>query len=145
MSQGLPRLSRRSVRAPCQVVRERDFRLVGRHIVDLSTDGMLVLTDTPVLTGTSVICALKMPFGSTKWLDAEAIVWIDSEPGKAFGFKLRWEGTGDDVFPGDPNSAAAKSMLDLLRSVFNDDNPVRIDYIRTGLRNGRIIRVAGLP
>jgi hypothetical protein len=96
MSEGLPRLSRRSVRAPCQVVRERDFRLVGRHIVDLSTDGMLVLTDTPVLTGTSVICTLKMPFGSTKWLDAEAVVARvvhnrrPGDPGRAIGLAFTW-------------------------------------------------------
>jgi hypothetical protein len=96
MSEGLPRLSRRSVRAPCQVVRERDFRLVGRHIVDLSTDGMLVLTDTPVLTGTSVICTLKLPFGSTKWLDAEAVVARvvhnrrPGDPGRAIGLAFTW-------------------------------------------------------
>jgi hypothetical protein len=32
-------------------------------------------------------------------------------------------------------------MLDLLRDAFNGDRRVRVDYIREGLRNGRIIRV----
>ena len=37
------RVLRRSVRVDCQVVRERDFRLVGSRGVDLSPDGMLVM------------------------------------------------------------------------------------------------------
>lgn len=96
MTQGLPRLSRRSVRAPCQVVRERDFRLVGRHVIDLSQDGMLVLCDAPVLTGTSLLCTLKIPFGSTMWLDAEAVVARvihgrrPGDRGRALGLAFTW-------------------------------------------------------
>jgi len=95
MSQG-PKLSRRSVRVPCQVVRERDFRLVGRHVVDLSEDGMLVLTDAPVLTGTSLFCTLKVPFGSPIWLDAEAVVARvihgrrPGDRGRALGLAFTW-------------------------------------------------------
>lgn len=38
------RSSRRSVVVECQVVRERDFKLVVESTLDLSTEGMLVLT-----------------------------------------------------------------------------------------------------
>ena len=33
-------------------------------------------------------------------------------------------------------------MLDTLRSAFRANRNVLIDYVRTGIRNGRIIRVA---
>ena len=36
-------------------------------------------------------------------------------------------------------------MLDTLRTAFNRGRPVRLDYRRTGLDNGILIRVADLP
>jgi PilZ domain len=64
---------RRSVRVDCQVVREHDFKLVGRRAIDLSADGMLVLSDTRVLTGEDVIVTFRAP--STRlWLDCTATV-----------------------------------------------------------------------
>ena len=36
-------------------------------------------------------------------------------------------------------------MLDILRVAFERNSRVSIDYTRTGLRNGRILRVADLP
>jgi hypothetical protein len=56
---------------------------------------------------------------------------LDREPEKAFGFQLR----------NDANEEAHRGMLNLLRDAFNQDRRVRIDYVRTGLQNGRIIRV----
>lgn len=67
----------------------------------------------------------------TDHIDAEVIVWLDSEPEKAFGFQLR----------ADDRRRAAKGMLAVLRDCFNHDRPVRIDFIRSGCRTGRIIRV----
>jgi hypothetical protein len=64
-------------------------------------------------------------------LDAEVIVWLDSEPEKAFGFKLR---TGSD-------QRVASGMLDVLRDTFNRDGRVRLEFVRTGCRTGRIVRV----
>jgi hypothetical protein len=64
-------------------------------------------------------------------IDAEVIVWLDAEPEKAFGFQLR----------DDECRRAAKGMLAVLRDAFNHDRPVRIDFIRSGCRTGRIIRV----
>ena len=57
------------VRVPCQVVRERDFRLVADRIENLSPRGMLVSPADPVLTGESVIVSFRIP-GTEKWVDA---------------------------------------------------------------------------
>lgn len=64
-------------------------------------------------------------------IDAEVIVQLDSEPGRAFGFQLR----------GDANEAAAGGMLWLLRDAFNHNRRVRIEFVRTGCTVGRIYRV----
>lgn len=67
------RAFRRFVRLDCQVVRERDFRLVADLALDLSTQGMLVRAKVPVLTGEEVIVSFKPP-RCNQWFDAEAIV-----------------------------------------------------------------------
>jgi len=67
------RAFRRFVRLDCQVVRERDFRLVGDLVLDLSTNGMLVRATSRVLTGEEVIVSFRPPH-SNDWFDAEAIV-----------------------------------------------------------------------
>ena len=67
------RVLRRCVRVDCQVVRERDFRLIGSRGVDLSPLGMLVMAQEPVLTGEPVVVAFRLPGGS-RWLDAEGTV-----------------------------------------------------------------------
>ncbi len=64
---------RRAVRVECQVVRERDFKLLGRSAIDVSTRGMLVETDTAVLTGEDVLVAFKSPRSRT-WFDCQATV-----------------------------------------------------------------------
>jgi hypothetical protein len=64
---------RRSMIALCQVVRERDFRLVGRRVLDVSEDGLLVETDLPVLTGEAILVSFQLPFARS-WIDAEATV-----------------------------------------------------------------------
>ena len=63
--------------------------------------------------------------------DAEVIVWLDSQPEKAFALRLR-----DDA-----HRPAAEGMLDLLRDAFNAGRPVQLDFIRTGCRIGDIVRV----
>jgi photosystem II stability/assembly factor-like uncharacterized protein len=66
------------------------------------------------------------------FLDCEVIVVLAEEPYRAFGFKLR----------ADPEQPARREMLDLLRSAFIAERPVRLDYVKTGPRVGEIIRVA---
>ena len=65
-------------------------------------------------------------------IDVEAIVWLNTEPGKAFGFQLR----------NDENQLVRQGMLDLLRDAFNNGWTVTIDYnITPGKKNGVVIRV----
>jgi hypothetical protein len=65
---------RRAHRFACQVVRERDFRLVATQTIDVSCDGMLVrLDELDLEPGESVIVSFK----ATKlgiWFDTEARV-----------------------------------------------------------------------
>jgi hypothetical protein len=67
------RTSRRTLRARCQVVRERDFRLVADRVKNLSASGMLVAPADPVLTGERLIVSFELP-ESGFWIDAEAVV-----------------------------------------------------------------------
>jgi hypothetical protein len=67
------RALRRGVRVDCQVVRERDFTLVGSRGLDLSPLGMLVMANAPVMTGEPLLVAFRLP-RSTWWFDAEATV-----------------------------------------------------------------------
>jgi hypothetical protein len=55
------RTVRRAIRVDCQVVRERDFRLLGDWALDLSPEGMLVVTRDVVLTGEEVIVSFPIP------------------------------------------------------------------------------------
>ncbi len=64
---------RHAVQIQCQVVRERDFRLIGDCIVDVSTSGVLVTPADPVLTGERVIASFRLP-GSMFWIDVEATI-----------------------------------------------------------------------
>jgi len=67
------RTPRRVIRRSCQVVRERDFRLIADEIVDLSASGALVMPADPILTGERVILSVQLPH-SLYWLDTEAVV-----------------------------------------------------------------------
>ncbi len=71
----------------------------------------------------------------TDFLDVEVVAWLDTMPGRAFGFQLR-----DDA-----NKGAHRGILSLLRKAFKDNRRVHFDYYRTGFRNGRIIRAWIVP
>ncbi len=63
-------------------------------------------------------------------LDVEAVVWLDSSPGSSFGLQLRTS----------PDKRARHGIFRLLREAFRANRQVHIDYVRTGLRSGRIVR-----
>ncbi|HYQ42415.1 MAG TPA: PilZ domain-containing protein [Polyangiaceae bacterium] len=65
--------SRHTVKIACQVVRERDFRLVADRMVDLSATGALVGPADPALTGERILVSFRIPRSSV-WIDAEATV-----------------------------------------------------------------------
>ena len=64
---------RRRVQPSCEVVRTRDFRLVGTQVLDLSATGMLLETSLPILTGEELIVSFKSPTDD-RWFDCEANV-----------------------------------------------------------------------
>ena len=88
------RTARRSVVVECQVVRERDFKLVGESTLDISPEGMLVLTRDCVLTGEDLLISFKTPILGT-WFDAEARVARvvhgrrPGDYGRALGIRFR--------------------------------------------------------
>jgi hypothetical protein len=64
---------RRAASFTCQVVRERDFRLIADQALDVSPDGMLVATEDEVAVGENLIVS----FQATQlglWFDSEASV-----------------------------------------------------------------------
>jgi len=67
------RPSRHSVRLACQIVRERDFKLVADEIVELSECGLLVRPKFRLLTGEELLVSFMAPFTRT-YIDAEATV-----------------------------------------------------------------------
>jgi hypothetical protein len=95
-------VERRAARIDCQIVRERDFRLVARATVDLSPDGMMVFAEEKVLTGEPVLVTFRPP-RSERWVDAEGFVVRvghgrrPGDPGRVLGVGFRWlsEGSRD--------------------------------------------------
>ncbi|MBS2018289.1 MAG: PilZ domain-containing protein [Deltaproteobacteria bacterium] len=61
---------RRAMVLSCQVVRERDFRLISEKALDLSPDGMLIATDVDLEPGENVFVSFKA---------TELGLWFDSE------------------------------------------------------------------
>ncbi|MGI8989092.1 MAG: WD40/YVTN/BNR-like repeat-containing protein [Bryobacteraceae bacterium] len=75
-------------------------------------------------------------FGPPKdLLDVEVVITLDTLPGRGFGFQLR----------ADSEEETRHGMLGLLRNVFARNGRVTVDYTKTGLRNGSILRVAEIP
>ena len=66
-------LLRRDIQTPCEVVRERDFRLVGTRVLDLSARGMLIESDQRLLTGEELIVTFRGP-RSKRWYDCTGTV-----------------------------------------------------------------------
>ncbi|MCA9590976.1 MAG: PilZ domain-containing protein [Myxococcales bacterium] len=65
---------RRARRVACQVVRESDFKLIAREAIDLSSDGMFVLTSEPgIARGDKLVVSFRAT-GLDLWFDTEATV-----------------------------------------------------------------------
>lgn len=67
------RSTRRQVDLPCQAVAEEGFRFLGARIVDLSPEGVQVVSSAQVRVGEPVLVSFKAP-NSDDWMDAEAEV-----------------------------------------------------------------------
>ena len=64
---------RRAVTVDCQVVREKGFALLGDRAANLSTGGMLLLSNKRVALGEEVIVTFRVP-GTERWVDTFATV-----------------------------------------------------------------------
>ena len=64
---------RREVLLRCQIVREKDFKLVSDLAFDMSEEGMLVSTGTRVMTGEDLLVSFRAP-RSNQWFDCQARV-----------------------------------------------------------------------
>lgn len=64
---------RRFVGVRCEAVTDRDFRLVGRTLRDLSPSGAFVETEAPLAIGELVYVSFQAP-RTRVWMDACAIV-----------------------------------------------------------------------
>ncbi|MBK6691111.1 MAG: PilZ domain-containing protein [Myxococcales bacterium] len=124
------RAARRSVVVECQVVRERDFRLVGESTLDLSPEGMLVLTNDRVLTGEDLLVSFRTPILGT-WFDAEARVARvvhgrrPGDFGRALGLRFK------------RLDRIAKSLLEASLSTYRPSPPSRaprVDYAESVTR-----------
>jgi PilZ domain len=85
---------RRAVQIPCQVVRERDFKLIGARTVDLSPHGMLVKSEADVLPDERLIVSFRAT-AFNLWFDTEAVVTRivsgrrPGDPGRCLGVRFR--------------------------------------------------------
>ncbi len=108
------RPSRHAVRLGCQVIRERDFKLVADEVLDLSEAGMLVVPKLRILTGEKLIVSFMAPF-TRSYVDAEASVARVvhgrrlGDMGRGLGLSFDWMGyAGRELL---------RSQLDLMPSM----------------------------
>lgn len=57
-------VSRRTVRLGCEVVRMRDYQLIGKKMVDFSTDGLQVLAEDDALLHEDVEIFFRVPYSN---------------------------------------------------------------------------------
>lgn len=65
---------RRARPMPCQVVRERDFKMVATKALDVSADGMFVAADTADVARGDKLIVSFFATGLDLWFDTEATV-----------------------------------------------------------------------
>ena len=96
---------RHAIQIDCQVVRERDFQLVGARTLDLSTDGMLVSSEVDVQTGEGLIVSFQAtPFGIYFDTDATVARVIEGrrpgDRGRCVGIRLRLDAIARHILRG---------------------------------------------
>jgi len=121
------RAPRHAVTVECQVVREDDFTMLGARGVDLSTCGMLLLSDAPAEVGDDVLISLRIP-GREQWIDARGkIARIAGEDDTAEG--SRGVGISFEIAPGGHRFALEEALC-AYPTVESSREP-RVDYAGT--------------
>lgn len=123
------RAPRHAVSVDCQVVREDDFSMLGERGVDLSTCGMLLVSDTPVAVGSEVVVSLRIP-GQESWIDTKGKVARivegrqDSDTGRAVAIAF------------EPLAEQPRSLLESALCGYPTvppSHPLRVDYAATAI------------
>jgi hypothetical protein len=96
------------MRMACQVVRERDFKLVATSVMNVSETGLLVDGDAPVRFGEKIIVTFYSP-AVKNWIDAQGTVARVSHGPRWMGRRQAFGVAFDDVDAG--------SRKDIRRSV----------------------------
>ncbi len=118
------RVIRRAIQVDCQVVRERDFRLIASRGVDVSSTGMLVATEETVLTGEPLFISFRLP-RTERWFDAEATI-ARVVHGRRPGDRGRCIGLEFDTLDADAKWLLARALRDVPPPVPKRDR--RVDY-----------------
>jgi Tfp pilus assembly protein PilZ len=121
------RAPRHVVPVECQVVREGDFAMLGEVAVDLSTCGMLLLSEVEAAIGDDVVVSLRIP-GREQWIDARGKV-ARLAPGRrstdrASGVAIAFDPLTDDL------RCALEEALCAYPTV-PPSRPPRVDYAAT--------------
>jgi hypothetical protein len=118
------RVIRRAIRVDCQVVRERDFRLIASRGVDVSSTGMLVATDETVLTGEPLFISFRLP-RTERWFDTEGTI-ARVVHGRRPGDAGRCLGLAFDTLDAEARWLLARALRDIPPPVPKRDR--RVDY-----------------
>ncbi len=85
--------NRRAVRLPCDVVRTRDWKPIGKQMVDLTAAGLQLLAEDDAQVGEDVQVLFRVPF-TNLWTFVEGTVkrvvngWRTGDWGPAYGIQL---------------------------------------------------------
>jgi hypothetical protein len=118
------RVIRRAIRVDCQVVRERDFRLIADCGVDVSPTGMLVKTDETALTGEPLLISFRLP-RTERWFDTEGTI-VRVVHGRRPGDRGRCLGLEFETLDADAKWLLARALRDVPPPVPTRDR--RVDY-----------------
>lgn len=119
--------SRRTVRLGCEVVRTRDYRLVGKKMIDLSRSGLQVLAEDELTPNESVEVFFRVPLSGV-WVLAEGRVarvikgLRRGDEGPAYGIELS---------PLHPDAIAALKQAENRFPPTMAWRPRRVDYAAT--------------
>lgn len=121
------RSDRRSVDVGCYVVRVPGLDVLGERAIDLSAQGMLVLSDVPCAVGETVLVTFDVPGTEVSITTSARIARViagrrGDDPGRALG--LEFEGLEND------SERLLRAALDHLPHTL-PRRPHRVDYAAT--------------
>jgi hypothetical protein len=119
--------SRRTVRLGCEVVRTRDYSMIGKRMIDLSTEGLQVIADGHVTLGESVEVFFRVPYSGVYVLAEGEVARVirgkrRGDDGPAYGIKLA---------PLHPDAERVLSAASLRFPPTLPWRPRRVDYAAT--------------